>query len=169
MGKFILGADALSATRNYEVQRNNNFQVSFAGIEGAETLTLAVDSFALPTIANEPIELSHGNSKVKVAGGATFEGGDLVVKDFIIADTEKIVENWRKQVYNAETDAIGWAADYKKQGLVSEFSPDGTVERSWTLKGCWPSSVAYGEFSNDGADKKTITVTIAFDKAVRNM
>jgi hypothetical protein len=38
------------------------------------------------------MELTHGNSRVKVAGTASFEGGDLVVKDFIVSDTEKVIE-----------------------------------------------------------------------------
>lgn len=167
MGKFIMGADHLSKSRNYEVQRTNNFQVQF-DIDNSETLTFAVSSFPLPTIANEPIEISYGNSKVKVAGQASFEGGDLVVHDFIVADTEKVVESWRKKVYDQEADKVGWAADYKKTGIVYEFSPDGSVSRSWKLTGCWPSSVSYGELSNDGSDKKTITITISFDKAFRN-
>jgi sugar lactone lactonase YvrE len=72
-------------------------------------------------------------------------------------------------VYDAATDTIGWAADYKKTGIVYEFSPDGSVVRTWRLEGCWPSSVAFGEFSNDGADKKTITITVTYDKAFREM
>lgn len=168
MAKYVLGADFLASNRDYEVQRTNNFQVQF-NIDGAETLMFAVESFPLPTIANEPLELPHGNTRVKVAGQASFEGGDLVVKDFIVADTEKVIEQWRRKVYDPETDQIGWAADYKVTGYVYEFSPDGSVSRTWKLLGCWPSSVSYGELSNDGSDKKQITITITYDKAIRQM
>ncbi len=156
----------LSANKNYEVMRTNNFEVVIADV-GGDTLTLAVESFPLPTTGNDPLELRYQNALIKVAGSKTLDDFELVVKDFIVADTEKIINDWQKKVYNPETGEIGWAADYKKNGTVYEYSPDGSVNRKWKLEGIWPNSVNYGDMDYNNADKKIITATLSCDKAYR--
>lgn len=160
-----LGASHL-ASENWEVQRQNNFEISIAGV-GGRTLTLAVESGFLPAESNEVIELNFGNSKVKVAGIATYEDGTLTLKDAISQDIERIIVEWRKQVYDPETDRVGLAVNYKKQARVIQWAPDGTMERTWKIIGAWPSSVNYGTLDYTASDKKLIEVTISYDKAIR--
>lgn len=160
-----LGASHL-ASEGWEVQRQNNFEISIAGV-GGRTLTLAVESGFLPAESNEIIELNYGNSKVKVAGIATFEDGTLTLKDAISQDIEGIVRDWRSQVYDPETDRVGLAVNYKKQGRVIQYAPDGSMERTWKIIGAWPSNVNYGTLDYTASDKKTIELTITYDKAVR--
>lgn len=166
-----LGPMHISANQNYEPQRTNNFQLEIYGLEGASTeeIMLAVSDFSLPTISNSPVEIGRGNSKVKFAGQTEFSGMDsLQVIDYIPVDIEKIIRDWHIQVYNPETDQIGWAYIYKKDGLLIEFAPDGTQLRGWEIKGLWPSSVNYGgSLSMDGAEVKKIEITMAYDKAWR--
>lgn len=166
-----LGPMHLSANKNYEPQRTNNFQLEIYGLpgQGTEQLMLAVNDYSLPTIATEPIDVGHGNSKVHYAGQAAFTGMEsLQVIDYITTDVEAMVRAWHVQVYNPETDQIGWAADYKKDGTLTEFAPDGSNLRIWQIKGMWPSSVNYGgTLSHDGAEVKKIEITITYDKAWR--
>lgn len=166
-----LGPMHLSANKNYEPQRTNNFQVEIYNLPGAgtEQIMLALSDFSLPNITNDPLEVGHGNSNVKYAGRANFQGMDtLSVVDWITTDMEKIVNAWHKQVYNPETDQIGWAADYKKNGMVTEFGPDGTFYRNWKIKGIWPSGVNYGAtLSHEGNEVKKIDMTLTYDKAYR--
>ena len=158
-----IGPMHLSNNRHYEVQRTNNFEVVFEGL--SEEVTLSVASCSLPNVSNEPLEISHGNSKVKVAGQANFDDVSLVVNDMIIADIEKQLYAWRKKVFDPETMKIGWAEDYKKNGRLYQYGPDGTVSRVWRLIGCWPTGFESTEFNYEGADKKQITMPIAIDQA----
>ncbi|AWD93025.1 tail tube protein [Bacillus phage vB_BceM-HSE3] len=161
-----LGPGFMANSTTYEVQRTNNFEVIVSDLP--EILTLAVESFPLPTVSTSPIEVAYGNSKVKVAGSPEFSDGDLVVKDFITADIEKIINDWHRKVYNPKSDKIGWAAEYKKTVTVNEFGPNGEFVRSWILEGAWPSNVAYGDMSYESADKKNITMTLTYDKGYRD-
>lgn len=161
VSRYIMSADHLSSSKDYEVQRTNNFMVVI-NIDDANHLNLAVESFPLPTIGNEIIELYYGNTNVKVAGKRTKENGDVVIKDFIGADTEALIEKWRREIYNPITNENGWTVDYRKDGMLYEFSPDGSIARKWKLSGCNPRSVSYGELSNDGSDKKQITIGMSF-------
>ena len=158
-----MGPMHMSANRNYEVQRTNHFEIVIAGL--SNDITLMVDSTTLSTITVEPVELGFGNSKVKVAGQASYEDVTVVVKDAVIADIEGQLYDWFKQVYDPETDQVGWAADYKKQARLYEYSVDGRIARSWKLEGIWPTSFEGGEFTYDGGDKRVINMPLAVDKA----
>ena len=158
------GAMHMSANRTYEVQRTNHFEVIFEGFD-EDVFPLAVTSVSLPTTSNDPIELPYGNSKVKVAGQANTEDSSLVMKDFIVADTERKLLAWREQVYDPKTQKLGWAEDYKKNGRLYQYGPDGTVQRVWRLIGCWPTGLESSEFNYDGSDKKQITMPMAIDQA----
>lgn len=158
-----LGPMHMSNNRNFEIQRTNHFEVSFEGI--SRDVTLMVDSFTPPNSSVEPIELAYGNSKIKVAGQATTEDIELVIKDAIVADLESQLYEWYGKVYNIKEDKIGWSVDYKRNGRLYQYGPDGTFIRQWRLLGCFPTTFNSSEFTYDGADKKTITMTIACDKA----
>ena len=68
----------------------------------------------LPNESNEVISLNYGNTTITVAGKANANGsGSLVVRDLVQEDIEQVIDEWRKTVYDKETDAIGFAADYK--------------------------------------------------------
>ncbi len=72
-------------------------------------------SESIPPIieTNDPVTLGYGNRDAKVAGKTTFSEGSWSLKDFIDADTEKIIIAWRRMVYNPQTEQIGWASDYR--------------------------------------------------------
>lgn len=160
-----LGASHLAGA-GWEIQRKNNFILSVPGVgESEQLLTLAVVSCALPTESNEVITLSYGNTEIKVAGKSKTEGGSLVVRDYLQKDMELVLDNWRKTVWNKDTDGIGFAANYKRQCRIIQYAPDGSYQRVWKIEGVWPSSVSYGDLSNDDGGVKTINVTLQYDKA----
>jgi hypothetical protein len=151
----------------FEPQRTNHFEILIDGLEG---LTLAVNTFSLPNITNDPIEIAHGNSRRKYAGQTAFGGSEtLEVTDYIGLDVEGMVNTWRLQVYDPKTDLMGCAVDYKKNAWVTEYAPDGLALRVWNLEGVWPSGVAYGDtLSMDGSEVKKITLTLAYDRGYRS-
>lgn len=153
---------------NYEAQRTNHFEVEISGLTGksAETIRLSTQSVKIPSLSLEVIELKHGNSTVKVAGANSTEGGDLTVVDAIGADTEKVMYDWYKLGFNPETSTVGRAVDYKKVARLIQFSPDGSVKRTWRLEGVFLTSFDPGELSYDGSDKKVITASMSVDKCI---
>lgn len=160
-----LGASHLAST-GFEVQRTNNFEIQIDNVTKSRPLTLAVVSGFLPTESNEVISLNYGNTTITVAGKANVNGsGSLVVRDLVQEDMEQVIDEWRKSVYNKDTDSIGFAADYKKPAYVTQYAPDGTLLRVWILEGVWPSAVDYGQVSYDSPGVKTINITLQYDKA----
>jgi hypothetical protein len=165
--KFTSGSFASNA--DYEVQRTNHYEVTIYDLPGTQgmEIKLSAESVKIPSLNIEPIELKHGNQSVKVAGAASVEGGDFVIKDFVGIDTEKTLYDWYSKVYNQETELIGNAVDYKKRIKLAFYSPDNTIIRSWDLKGCFPTSFDAGEGNYEGSDKRMVTMTMSVDKAIR--
>lgn len=161
-------ANHLSNNKQYEIQRNNHFELIVPGMGDDFTLTVSRCSF--PEISVTPTELNYGNSKVKVAGLVELGEGSLDVMDSIVKDTEKKIHDWQEQVYNSTTGKLGWAYQYKKDCQVNQYAPDGTYVRTWVLEGAWPSTVTYGEGDYTNGDAKKITMTLQYDNArlVRN-
>ena len=166
-----LGPQHLAADLKWEPQRTSNFQVNIYGLpgQGTEMIMLSLVNFSLPNIQNDPIPIKHGNTNVKFAGSTEWQGSDqLTVIDYITTDLSQIISDWRKLVYDPETDAIGWAANYKKQGEVVEAGPDGTFYRTWKYEGIWPSAVNFGELNHEATtDVRRIEMTMQYDRAYR--
>lgn len=158
-------ATFMGADSSYEVQRQNNWEVVINDL--GDDLTFACESFPLPSESNEQLPLNYMNTKVNVAGQYNLETFEMVLKDFIGKDTEKLISDWRQTVFNSKNGSLGFAANYKKSGNVYEYSPDGSVTRVWNLEGVWPSSVNYGSGDYNAGDKKTISVTLSVDRAYR--
>lgn len=159
-----VSADHIAAQNGaFEPQRRNNFTLR---IEVGENRIIqrSLDAFPLPKEANEVISVNYGNEARKVAGRVTFDDLELVLKDFVDTPTAEAMIAWRRLVYNPDTGAIGNAADYKKEGEVVMFAPDGSRERSWRLMGIWPSRLDPGSGDMNAAEANKITTTLTVDK-----
>lgn len=180
MGKPVKLEATYFNQREYQLQGRNHFEVQFDigennqlnGNLWNETLTLLVKSFPLPKETTEINTLDHFNQQIKLAGKTTFDGGSLVIHDAIgtgsaETDVELLFRRWRNIVYNASKGTVGYAADYKVNGIVTEYSPNGETYRQWKLIGCWPHQVDYGDLDYETGGYKDITATIVYDWAYR--
>ncbi len=177
-----LGTYHMVQDERYEPQRVNNFELQITGLEGlttvdrglslgsastvSEFITLSVATYSAPQINVTPITVSYGNNKIKFAGTPEFPDGQIVLNDYIGANIERILMAWQKLVYNPKTQAVGKAVDYKKTAYLHEFSPDGSIDRQWEIRGCWPSSINLGDFNQEGNAVRTVTLTLQYDNAV---
>lgn len=159
-----LGASHFNSNQ-YEAQRVSNFEVIFPGDMFPEEFTLLAESFRMPEINMGSISLAYGNNDVKVAGRAVTADADLVIKDAILINAEKMVFKWFNAVYDATTDRVGWVEDYKKTLFVNQYGPDGTYTRQWKCIGCWPKTVSSTEYNATQEDKRLITISVSIDKA----
>lgn len=172
----------------YEIQRSNNFEFVVTGLgnkllragyqkedsnstiqNAEEVIRLSVESTFVPTFNQEPIVIKRGNSVMKAAGVPTFAEGNLVVRDFIGADTKSALMAWQNLSYDVRTEKVGRMSDYKKDCYLLEYTPDWTLVRQWVLKGCWIAGITMGEFSHESSDKRVITANIQYDKAYMSL
>ena len=170
----------------YEPARSNNFEfivtdiddLIYAGVDrdtatekdhiknGQEVLRVSVLSSSVPHFTLSKIEVKRGNNTVKFAGVPTFDDGQLVVNDYMGARTKSVLLAWQALAYDVRTEKVSRATAYKKDCTLVEMSPDDEVLRTWTLKGCWVSALSEDAFSGETNDKRTVTATIVYDRAI---
>lgn len=175
-----LGAYHMIGQDDWEPQRTNNFEVQFPNLgqlfsidqglalpgNASDLLTLSVKSVDYPSTEINNIQVSYGNNSINFAGKPTYGNVTIAVNDFIGLQTERIIMAWSALVYNPKTETIGRASQYKRDGYLFEYSPDGTVARKTQLRGCWPGTVTPGSFSNDDNSIREISVTFYVDVAI---
>lgn len=162
------GASMLDAAKVLEPMRNNNFEVTIPSLVNGDNLTLSVASYSAPQVNIGIITVPYGNSKVKFAGLPEFPDTTIVLNDFISMDTQDTIMNWHSIVFDLETDEVGYAKDYKKDGILTEYTANGDFVRQWILQGCWPSQVSLGDFNQEGGSVRQITLTLTYDKLIKD-
>ena len=175
-----LGAYHMIDRNEWEPQRTNNFEIQFPGLgnltsidqgialpgNATDLLTLSVKSVSYPSTQINKLQVFYGNNSINYAGKPSYGDVEIVVNDFIGIQTERIIMAWSKKVYDPKNETIGWASDYKRDGYLMEYSPDGTVVRRTQLRGCFPGTVSPGGFDNTGNDIREISVTFYCDVAI---
>ena len=175
-----LGAYHMIDRREWEPQRTNNFEIQFPGLNGlisidqnialpdnaTDLLTLSVKSVSYPNTNIGKLQVYYGNNSINFAGKPEYGECEIVVNDFIGIQTERIIMAWSRMVYDPKTEAIGWATEYKRDGYLMEYSPDGKIVRRTQLRGCFPGNVSPGSFDYTGNDIREISVTFYCDVAI---
>lgn len=167
----------------YEIQRSNNFEFVVTGLDNIqragtlgmensaviknaqEVIRLSVASCPIPHFDQSVIELRRGNSVLKYAGVPSFPSGQVVLNDFIGANTKEALMAWQNKSYDVTTEKVGLVEDYKKTCYLLEYSPDYQLIRTWKLFGCWISSLSEQDYNNDQNNIHQITATIQYDHA----
>ena len=112
----------------------------------------------------EEIELPYLNEARYVAGRARYEAIPLVVKDMVDVGVATAVKTWFEQVHNPATHKVGLARNYKKVADIIMIAPDGTLERTWRLHGCWPTYINYGDLDMNSNEIVRIELNLRYDR-----
>ena len=174
------GAGHMVHVRDWEPQRNNNFEVVITGLSeltladgstvkppnAAERLMLSVESFSAPQIDIAQITTHYANNSIKWAGKPEFPNSTLVINDYIGIETEKILAAWFRCAYDFKTETIGWATNYKKTAYLIEYAPNGEYARTWRLDGCWLASMQLGDWNQQGNEQRKLSATLVYDRVI---
>lgn len=147
----------------HEVQRQSHFMIQIEGF--SEAFSFHLRSGNLPTISFSNIETRVFNEVNKQAGARSFDDLSVSIHDAIGHDIEKQLHDWQQEIQKTSDGTMGYAEDYKRTIYVYEYNVNGTIRSKWQFSGCYPSSVNYGSLDKENVDKKTIDVTISYDKA----
>ena len=158
-----IGAYHMIGQDEYEPQRKTNFYLHIYGIEDTDTVTLCTSSVGGLSYGVGEIPVPYGNTKVKFAGLPDFDNVSLQFNDFIGKNTQEVLSRWFATVFNPQTQVIGKASNYKKEGLLTETAPDGTVARAWTLHGAWPKNFKVDDFEYGNDAQVKINMELVVD------
>jgi len=152
-----------------ELYDNNAPQSSNNGLNKNDPntiLRLSLTSHGMPNQSSENIQIRKGNEVISFAGGVSYDNIDIRVTDWVGVDTENMIAAWDALRYNPKTGVINPAYRYKMNGNIVQYSSDGAIVRSWTLKGAWIDQVKYGEYNrSEAGSEREISFTCHIDKA----
>lgn len=147
----------------FEPQRQNNFTVEIYGIDGADTISLAVESTNFPSDSNEQVLVSFQNSERKVPGKAKVGDKTIVCVDYVDQPVFKSLVAWRKLVWDPVTERVGLSKDIKRQAAYILTDPSGNQIRTMKFIGCWPKNLNPGQLNYASSGVLKLTMTLAVD------
>ena len=131
--------------------RSALFRASFAypsGLQGensSEKLQfMCKASSGIPQSTIDPLEVDYMGRKIKVAGTRpAFPDWTLTIindEDFLIRnDLERWMNLMNGHIDNSQAVSM---ADYKSDGTIEQLSKDGSILRTYTFKGIFPTDLA---------------------------
>jgi hypothetical protein len=153
------------------------FRVTFEnfGVSTPRTeLTKQVVDFARPTATFEEIPIDIYNSKIYIAGKASWEQVTVNLRDDAGGNVSRLVgEQLQKQMDFMEQASAASGIDYKfitkcevLDGGNGAFTP--LVLETWELYGCFLQSANYGDLNYGSSEAATIALTMRFDNALQS-
>lgn len=160
------GTGALhSPYKNREVDSEDVYDSATA----AEAIKLNVVKSSIPNFTIEAKEYRRGNDVIKFASVPTFNSGSLTVDDVVGPDTKALLYSWLYLAYDPRTRKGGRMEEYKKTCTLTECTQGMIPIRSWTLEGVFILGIEEGDFDKENDDKRQLTVSISFDRAIMNL
>jgi hypothetical protein len=167
MGTPIDARHIADANGDFAPQTQDAWFIEIADLDddGAELIRLSCMSSQLPTENNEIVVVPMGNSEAKYAGKGHFEDIPLTVRDFVDRKVRDALLAWRRQVWNPEDGSISLPSVYKRNVDLIIQSQDGSIIRTATIKGAWPSSMNPGTLDHGSSEPVLIEMTLTYDWA----
>lgn len=162
MAKANFTADFLDQ-RGHEVQRQSHFSIQIEKF--SEEFSFHLRSGNLPTIGFDVISTRVFNEVNKQAGARSFDDLNITIHDAIGFNIEGMLHDWQEEIQKTDNGYMGYAEQYKRTVYITEFNVNGEPRSKWKLTGAFPSSVNYGNLDKENVDKKSIDVTISYNKA----
>lgn len=134
--------------------------------QASEYLRLNVVKASVPNFTVEAKEYRRGNDVIKWAGVPTFKEGSITVDDVVGLHVKDMLYAWLYLAYDPHTRKGGRMVDYKKTATLMEYTQDYKLIRFWTLDGCFITGIDEGEFDRENDDKRQLTVSISYDRAM---
>jgi len=122
-----------------------------------------------PQLEIDELEIQFLNASTWIPGKGRWQPLNITYIDTTSKDMLPLYD-WVASVYNfqkyadgthlSQSERKGWNA----QALISMYDGCGTVLEKWTLFGCFPQSINFGDLDYGSNDESTIDLTIRFDK-----
>lgn len=151
----VLGVDDFKAKLTGGGARPNLFRVRMtfpaaAGVGGtdAEAISFMVKAAQMPASTITPIVVPFRGRQLKIAGDRTFEAWTVTVLNTTDFKARNAFERWMDSINQHENNTgLTNISDYEAQMYVDQLDKDGSVLKTYEMRGVWPSSLGAIEVS----------------------
>lgn len=154
----ILGVDDFKSKLKGGGARPNLFKatVNFPGYAGGnvELTSFMCKAAQLPASIMAPVIVPFRGRELKVAGDRTFDPWTVTIvndTDFSVRDA---MERWMNGMneHSANTGIVN-PVDYQADLIVDQLDRDGSVLKSYSFRGCFPTGVSAIELSYEAVNQ----------------
>ena len=165
-----LGVDDFKAKLTGGGARPNLFKatINFPAYAGGDTefTSFMVKGAGLPASVIASVDVPFRGRQLRVAGDRTFEPWTITV----INDSEMRVRNsfetWMNGINeHVNNQGLTNPSDYQADMIVEQLDKDGTVTKTYTLRGAFPTNVSQIDLSydtNDAIEEFTVEINYQY-------
>ncbi len=143
---------------NYELLRNNRFQMVFPDDIGLESVWLKTCD--KPKININPVELPYMNMIYYVAGQVNWESMNVEMICTIGPSSSQKVMEWIRLCIESLTGRMGYASSYMKNIEINSLDPAGVVVDKWVLRNAFITNADFGSLDMSSDEVQTLSFTI---------
>ena len=153
----ILGVDDMKAKLVGGGARPNLFKVTMAFpsyvTANVELASYMCKASSMPASTVAPIEVPFRGRQLKIAGDRTFDPWGVTVINDTDFNVRNSFEQWMNGI-NQHKQNTGKTkpSDYMADMIVEQLDKDGTVKKTYNMRGTWPTSLGAIEVSYDTGD-----------------
>lgn len=156
---------------NVDPERKWLFRLEFGSVPGyggnaMDILAINARQVTIPSYQITPIIVPHMNHDVKVAGRPTLPDMTVTFQNAYNYDAIEVLENWGQYVYDGESEQMGYAEEYKIDGLLLVYDTKQYVRKTYQLKGCFPLNIGDKDYDWTASDVSMRTATFSLDKVL---
>lgn len=164
----ILGVDDFKAKLTGGGARPNLFKatINFPAYAGgdSEFTSFMVKGAGLPASVIANIDVPFRGRQLKIAGDRTFEPWTITVINDAEMRVRNSFETWMSGINNhVENTGLQNPTDYQADMIVEQLGKDGSVTKTYTLRGAYPTNISQIDLSYDTNDQiEEFTVEINY-------
>lgn len=133
--------------------------------EFSTLLTLATDEIGSINEQSDVITVHYGNGIIKYPNKVDFNDVDWTLNCYCEPNTLEGLRQWRKLVYDPDTEKMGLPSQYMKCGYVIRYDGQGTPRDIIKLPGVWIRGLENGG-GNQSGDLIKVRTTLVISKAI---
>lgn len=162
----MLGVD------NYVPLTTNNFEVRIYNMDGSspsefsDLLTLSTDEVGNIVEEQDSIVVHYGNGVIKFPSKVTFADVDWTLNCYCTPNVLESLREWRKMVYNPETEKMGLPTEYMRQVYFIRYDGQGNVRDVIKCPGTWIGALDNGSMNQQGGEIVKVKVPFIISRAI---
>ena len=166
----ILGVDDFKAKLTGGGARPNLFKatINFPAYAGgdSEFTSFMVKGAGLPASVIANIDVPFRGRQLKIAGDRTFEPWTITVINDAEMRVRNSFETWMSGINNhVENTGLQNPTDYQADMIVEQLGKDGSVTKTYTLRGAYPTNISQIDLSydtNDAIEEFTVEINYQY-------
>jgi len=152
-------ADLLrQAPLEYEILRNNRFQIIFPSDIGLESWM--VQTASKPKININSVELPFMNMKYYIPGQVNWETMDFEIIQYIGPSSSQKLMEWIRQHVESLSGRMGYFKGYARDIILQSLDPTGVAVEEWILEKCFVTTADFGSLDHGDDEVQKVKFTL---------